>query len=174
MLMLKTCLLHFTTAGPGMEWKPKPTNNNISQISVTSAAGSSDISTVSTEVDTQPQPPGVEVEIKEATVALQQKLEKSHVSDIQHVIIPNHFHAPEAEKLGFCFGSFEASLSLGISANNAAERQKTPSLSETSEGIEESTNDQFSRSVISLLASLNWPLTCEAFGLLSVSLGIKD
>ncbi|XP_055810707.1 GBF-interacting protein 1-like isoform X2 [Solanum dulcamara] len=131
-------------AGPGMEWKPKPTNNNIAQISVTSAAGSSDVSTVSTEVNAELQPPGVDVETKEGTLELQQKLEKSHISDIQHVIIPNHLHVPEAEKLGFCFGSFEASLGLGISVNNAAESEKTPSLSGTSEGIEETTNDQFS------------------------------
>lgn len=131
-------------AGPGMEWKPKPTNNSIAQISVTSAAGSSDVSIASTEVDTQPQPPGVDVETREGTLELQQKLEKSHISDIQHVIIPNHLHVPEVEKLGFCFGSFEASLGLGISANSAAESEKTPSLSGTSEGIEETINDQFS------------------------------
>lgn len=131
-------------AGPGMEWKPKPTNNSIAQISVTSAAGSSDVSIASTEVDTQPQPPGVDVETREGTLELQHKLEKSHISDIQHVIIPNHLHVPEVEKLGFCFGSFEASLGLGISANSAAESEKTPSLSGTSEGIEETINDQFS------------------------------
>ncbi|KAH0674546.1 hypothetical protein KY290_026660 [Solanum tuberosum] len=131
-------------AGPGMEWKPKPTNNSIAQISVTSAAGSSDVSIASTEVDTQPQPPGVDVETREGTLELQQKLEKSHISDIQHVIIPNHLHVPEVEKLGFCFGSFEASLGLGVSANSAAESEKTPSLSGTSEGIEETINDQFS------------------------------
>ncbi|KAK6789681.1 hypothetical protein RDI58_013481 [Solanum bulbocastanum] len=128
-------------AGPGMEWKPKPTNNSIAQISVTSAAGSSDVSTASTEVN--PQPPGVDVETREGTLELQQKLVKSHISDIQHVIIPNHLHVPEVEKLGFCFGSFEASLGLGIRANSAAESEKTPSLSGTSEGIEETINDQF-------------------------------
>ncbi|TMX03727.1 hypothetical protein EJD97_014618 [Solanum chilense] len=131
-------------AGPGMEWKPKPTNNSIAQISVSSAAGSSDVSTVSTEVNTQPQPPGVDVETREGTLELQQKLEKSHISDIQHVIIPNHLHVPEVEKLGFCFGSFEASLSLRISTNSAAESEKTLSLSGTSEDIEEKINDQLS------------------------------
>ncbi|KAJ8564603.1 hypothetical protein K7X08_001063 [Anisodus acutangulus] len=131
-------------AGPGKEWKPKPTNNNIAQVSATPAAGSSDVSTVSAEVDTQPQPLGISVETKEGTLELQQKLEKSHISDIQHVIIPNHLHVPEAEKLGFCFGSFEASMGLGVSANSAAESEKTPSLSGTSEGIEETTNEQFS------------------------------
>lgn len=74
---------------------------------------------------------------------LQQKLEKSHISDIQHVIIPNHLLVPEAEKLGFYFGSFEASLGLGVNANNAAESEKAPSHSGTSEGIEETTNEQF-------------------------------
>ncbi|KAJ8564435.1 hypothetical protein K7X08_000895 [Anisodus acutangulus] len=131
-------------AGPGKEWKPKPTNHNIAQVSATPAAGSSDVSTVSAEVDTQPQPLGVDVETKEGTLELQQKLEKSHISDIQHVIIPNHLHVPEVEKLGFCFGSFEASMGLGMSANSAAESEKTPSLSGTSEGIEETTNEQFS------------------------------
>ncbi|CAN4097463.1 unnamed protein product [Withania somnifera] len=130
-------------AGPGKEWKPTPTNNNIAQVSATFAAGSSDFCTVSSEVDTQPQPPGVDVEIKEGTLELQQKLEKSHISDIRHVIIPNHLHVPEAEKLGFYFGSFEASLGIGVSANNASESEKAPSLSGTSEGIEDTTNEQF-------------------------------
>ncbi|XP_075084008.1 uncharacterized protein LOC107832478 isoform X5 [Nicotiana tabacum] len=130
-------------AGPGKEWKPKPTHNNIAQGKATSAS-SSDLSTVSAEVDTQPQPPSVSVESKEGTSELLQKLEKSHISEIQHVIIPNHLHVPEAEKLGFCFGSFEASLGLGVSPYNAAENEKTPSLSGTSEDIEETENEQFS------------------------------
>ncbi|XP_047269018.1 GBF-interacting protein 1-like isoform X3 [Capsicum annuum] len=130
-------------AGPGKEWKPKPTNNNIVQVSATSAVGSSDVSTESAEVDTQLQPSDVDIEIKKGTFELQQKLEKSCISDVQPVIIPNHLHVPEAEKLGFCFGTFEASLGLGVSANNTAESEKTPSLSGASEGIEEMTNEQF-------------------------------
>lgn len=147
MLKLNTCLLYFTAAGPGKEWKPKPTHNNIAQGKAISAS-SADLSTVSAEVDTQPQPTSVSVESKEGTSELQQKLEKSHISEIQHVVIPNHLHVPEAEKLGFCFGSFEASLGLGVSPYNAAENEKTPSLSGTSEDIEETENEHFSRSVI--------------------------
>ncbi|XP_070030493.1 GBF-interacting protein 1-like isoform X5 [Nicotiana tabacum] len=130
-------------AGPGKEWKPKPTHNNIAQGKAISAS-SADLSTVSAEVDTQPQPTSVSVESKEGTSELQQKLEKSHISEIQHVVIPNHLHVPEAEKLGFCFGSFEASLGLGVSPYNAAEKEKTPSLSGSSEDIEETENEHFS------------------------------
>lgn len=167
--------LHFIIAGPGKEWKLKPTNNNIVQVSATSAVGSSDVSTESAEVDTQLQPSDVDIEIKKGTFELQQKLEKSRISDVQPVIIPNHLHVPEAEKLGFCFGTFEASLGLGVSANNTAESEKTPSLSGASESTEEMTNEQFLRSVIftscfpKLACDLQKLLGCSPF-----SLGIKD
>ncbi|KAM7279610.1 hypothetical protein ACFE04_006744 [Oxalis oulophora] len=38
--------------------------------------------------------------------------------DGQHVIFPNHFQVPEAVKIGFTFGSFEANLGAGINHVN--------------------------------------------------------
>ncbi|KAL0362095.1 UNVERIFIED_CONTAM: GBF-interacting protein 1 [Sesamum calycinum] len=94
-------------AGPGREWKPKSTNPNIGQAAATAA--SSDVST----------------------------LEESHISDRQHVIIPDHLHVPEVEKLGFCFGSFDASFGLDLNQNGVRGSDKSPPLSESSEAIDE-------------------------------------
>ncbi|KAL0320041.1 UNVERIFIED_CONTAM: hypothetical protein Sradi_5265600 [Sesamum radiatum] len=91
---------------PSKEWKPKSTNPSIGQSG--SAAASSEVSTVSvgSYPESQPDPS------KEATSKLQRKLEELHISDSQHVIIPNHIHVPEVGKLGFCFGSFDASFGV--------------------------------------------------------------
>lgn len=68
-----------------------------------------------------------------------------HVSDGQHVIIPNHLHVPEAGKFGFCFGSFDASFGLSTDYNDGPENDMNPTtLSETSESVEE-TAEQSSR-----------------------------
>ncbi|XP_060186953.1 GBF-interacting protein 1-like isoform X3 [Lycium barbarum] len=127
-------------AGPSKEWKPKPVNSNLVQGSA--LAASSGVSTVSVEVNTLSQPPAAVPETKEVTEDLQKKLEESHISDVEHVIIPSHLHVPEVEKLGFCFGSFDTSFSLGTSTNNAPEHDRSPPLSEASECIEEATTEQ--------------------------------
>ncbi|MCD9639057.1 hypothetical protein HAX54_023337 [Datura stramonium] len=128
--------------GPYKEWKPKPVSSNLPQGSaLAAAAASSGISTVPVEVNTRSQPPPAVPETKEVTEDLQKKLQESHISDVEHVIIPNHLHVPEVEKLGFCFGSFDTSFSLGTSTNNAPEHDRSP-LSEASECIEEAASEQ--------------------------------
>ncbi|XP_009589263.1 GBF-interacting protein 1 isoform X4 [Nicotiana tomentosiformis] len=128
-------------AGPCKEWKPKPVNNNLAQGSALAAA-SSGVSMVSVEVNTLLQPPAAVPETKEDTAELQKKLEESHISDVEHVIIPNHLHVPEVEKLGFCFGSFDTSFSLVTSTNNAPEHDGSPPIPEASECIEEAASEQ--------------------------------
>lgn len=81
------------------------------------------------------------LDAKQTTSELEKKLEESQISNIQHVIIPNHLHVPEVVKLGFCFGSFDASFGLNTIHSSRSENDKSPSLSETSEGIEESVEE---------------------------------
>ncbi|KAK4397727.1 GBF-interacting protein 1 [Sesamum angolense] len=122
-------------AGPGKEWKPKSTNPNIGQAAATAA--SSDVSTVSVGSHPESHTTPVAPSVKEATLELQRKLEESHISDRQHVIIPDHLHVPEVEKLGFCFGSFDASFGLDLNQNGVRGSDKSPPLSESSEAIDE-------------------------------------
>lgn len=129
--------------GPCKEWKPKPVNSNLAQGSaLAAAASSSGVSMVSVEVNTMSQPPASVPETKEVTEDPQKKLEESHISDVENVIIPNHLHVPESEKLGFCFGSFDSGFSLGTSTNIAPEHDGSPPLSESSESIEEAASAQ--------------------------------
>ncbi|XP_057792899.1 GBF-interacting protein 1-like isoform X2 [Salvia miltiorrhiza] len=122
--------------GPGKEWKPKSTNPNVSQGAT--AAPLSDVSSIGSHPEPLITPAAATT--KEATLELQKKLEESHISESQHVIIPNHLHVPEVEKLGFCFGSFDASFALDINQNGLP-ADKTPSLSESSETIDEPVKD---------------------------------
>ncbi|XP_076903185.1 GBF-interacting protein 1-like [Bidens hawaiensis] len=112
-------------AGSGKEWKPKPTN---------------------------PVPISVLVEVETHSSskmdAVIPESKESQVPDGQQVIIPNHLHVPEADKLGFCFGSFDASF--GLSSNTLIEpgpgpelkpmNDKSSSVSEASEEITEHVN----------------------------------
>ena len=125
-----------------MEWKPKPTNPIIAQ-----GSGSSEsikVPAVSTKVHTPTPSASNNLDSKDATTELESKLEESHISNDQHVIIPNHLHVPEAEKLGFCFGSFDASFGLNASSSNGPVTDKS---SEASEEVDETIEEQ-SRFVI--------------------------
>lgn len=124
--------------GPGKEWKPKSTNPNIGQ--GTTAAPSPDVPAVSIESHPESLSTPAVPTPKEATLELQKKLEESHISERQHVIIPNHLHVPEVEKLGFCFGSFDAPFALDINQNGLP-GDKSPSMSESSETIDEPVKD---------------------------------
>ncbi|CAK9151849.1 unnamed protein product [Ilex paraguariensis] len=130
--------------GHGKEWKPKPINPSLAQGLVTAA--SSEVSSVTIEVDTQSQAVSSVFDSKEANSELQSKLEELHISDGRHVIIPDHLHVPDAEKLGFCFGSFDNSFRLITSCHSGPEGDKSPPppLSETSEEIEETMEEQSS------------------------------
>lgn len=137
--------------GPSKEWKPKMTNPVLSQGSGT--VDSSDSPATPLESISQSQPASSVLDLKEASSELERKLEESHISDSQHVIIPNHLHVPEAEKLGFCFGSFDASFGFNTSGMNGPVSDKSPSLSETSEGTEEGAEEQPSSNQIELVGA---------------------
>lgn len=107
-------------AAPNKEWKPK------SAIQAPDVPGSF-------ETNSEPGVP------EEATSKLQLKLEGLHLSDGEHVIIPNHLQVPEAERTGLSFGSFDASFSLGTSfANGPCNGKYSMLLTNTSPIHEES------------------------------------
>ncbi|KAL1560943.1 GBF-interacting protein 1-like isoform X1 [Salvia divinorum] len=118
--------------GPGKEWKPKSTNPTADSLL--------DVSIVSVGCHLESLTTPAAATTKEATLELQKKLEDSNISERQHVILPNHLHVPKVEKLGFCFGSFDASFTLAINQNGLL-ADKSPSPSESSETIEESVED---------------------------------
>ncbi|XP_073027846.1 uncharacterized protein [Primulina eburnea] len=116
--------------GAGKEWKPKSTSSSsIGQVPATTV-----VSEVSKNYP-ESQPMTIALGSKEATLELQKKLEDSHISDVQHVIIPNHLHVPETEKLWFRFGSFDANYNLDKSQNGGPENDKSQPLSESYEAI---------------------------------------
>lgn len=133
----------FLTVGPGKEWKPKSTNHSIVQ--GVSTAASSEVSIV-VENHSELQPTPEFLSSKEVTLELLRNLEETHISDSQHVIIPNHLHVPDAEKLGFCFGSFDASFELDMSYNSGPESDKSQPLSESPEAIKETVKEPSPRS----------------------------
>ncbi|XP_076922411.1 GBF-interacting protein 1-like [Bidens hawaiensis] len=129
--------------GPSMEWKPKPTNPVLAH--GTGSTESPKMPVVQDESQTSNPFAARDFDLKEATQGLEKKLEESQISDNQHVIIPNHLHVPEAEKLGFYFGSFDASFSLNpISSNGPGIEPKLMSdkSSEASEVVDESIDEQ--------------------------------
>lgn len=124
--------------GPGKEWKPKSTNPNLSQSAT--AAPSSEVATMSIGNHPEMLNTSAVPTSKEATLELQKKLEESHISESQHVIIPNHLQVPKVEKLGFCFGSFDSSFALDINQNGLP-CGKSSSMSESTETIDEPVKD---------------------------------
>ncbi|XP_057796686.1 GBF-interacting protein 1-like [Salvia miltiorrhiza] len=119
--------------GPGKEWKPKSTNSSIDQ--VVSAAASYEGSAIS--VGNQPELQQAPSE--KASPELQRMLEELHISDIQQVVLPNHVHVPEAGKLGFCFGSFDASFGLEMTQDGSVGSDKSTPHSESSDSTAEPT-----------------------------------
>ncbi|XP_059662854.1 GBF-interacting protein 1-like isoform X2 [Cornus florida] len=125
-----------STALPSKEWKAKPTNPNLAQGSGT--AGSSEVPN-KVEANTRSGPVFSALDSMEATSKLQRrKLDKLHISDVQHVIFPSHIHVPEVENFGFCFGSFDTSFGFSTSSDNDRESDKSATTpSEISARIEE-------------------------------------
>ncbi|XP_074357570.1 GBF-interacting protein 1 isoform X2 [Apium graveolens] len=126
---------------PIKEWKPKPTNINLALVSGTVA--SADVPVESTK----PRIAAGVLDSKETYSNLEKQLEQSHISESQHVIIPNHIHVPEADKLGFCFGSFDANFGRVTHSSNASAKEKN-TLLETSEKIEEISKEQLSQNAM--------------------------
>ncbi|KAK1431087.1 hypothetical protein QVD17_14308 [Tagetes erecta] len=109
--------------GSGKEWKPKPINPIPAQeIGTEAPAISNPVHAHSSST-------------LESTIP---DSKEPHIPDGQQVIIPNHLHVPEIEKLGFCFGSFDASF--GLNTNTLSEPgpmvEKSPSISDASEVTE--------------------------------------
>ncbi|XP_023752146.1 GBF-interacting protein 1-like [Lactuca sativa] len=100
--------------GPSMEWKPKPIGQSQGSIKVPVAVVPVEAHTPTTVSSAS----STNLDSKEDE--LEKKLKESHISDDkQHVIIPNHLHVPEAEKLGFCFGSFDATFGFNKTSSNS-------------------------------------------------------
>ncbi|XP_012081521.1 GBF-interacting protein 1 isoform X2 [Jatropha curcas] len=127
--------------GSTKEWKPKPANTNVLQGSGTTS--SSEVPNVPVEAGIQSQPSSNVLDSEESTTKLQKKLEELHLPQRQHVIIPNHIHVPESERTKLSFGSFDASFGVSASYVNDPESDKSStSLSETSQVIEETVEEQ--------------------------------
>ncbi|KAL7588402.1 hypothetical protein Lser_V15G39816 [Lactuca serriola] len=94
-----------------MEWKPKPISQSQRSIKVPVVVDPED--------------------------ELEKKLKESHISDDKHVIIPNHLHVPEAEKLDFCFGSFDAIFGFNKTPSNSNGPVAVTMSEKTSEASEE-------------------------------------
>ncbi|GMY09621.1 GBF-interacting protein 1 isoform X2 [Fagus crenata] len=129
--------------GSNKEWKPKPTNFNVVQDSGT--AGASEVLTISVEATAQTQHEPSVLGMEEATSKLQRKLEVLHLPQRQLVILPNHIHVPESERSKLSFGSFGASFGVTTSYVSGPESDKSSTpLSETSQGIEETVEEEAS------------------------------
>ena len=136
-----------STVGSNKEWKPKPTNFNVVQDSGT--AGASEVLTISVEATAQTQHEPSVLGMEEATSKLQRKLEVLHLPQRQLVILPNHIHVPESERSKLSFGSFGASFGVTTSYVSGPESDKSSTpLSETSQGIEETVEEEASRFVM--------------------------
>ncbi|KAL6561235.1 hypothetical protein OROMI_016836 [Orobanche minor] len=68
---------------------------------------------------------------EKSALELPKKFERLDVYDSQNVIIPNHLQVPDAGKLGFCFGSFDASFRLDMNQKGGLCSEKSPLLSES-------------------------------------------
>ncbi|KAL4598728.1 hypothetical protein ACB092_11G078200 [Castanea dentata] len=128
--------------GPNKEWKPKPTNINV-QDSGTAAAP--EAPTILVEATAQTQHDTSVLDMEEATSKLQRKLEELHLPQRQLVILPNHIHVPESERTKLSFGSFGADFGVTTSyVSGPVSDKSSTSLSEISQGIEESVDEQAS------------------------------
>ncbi|MCI28915.1 cell wall protein AWA1-like, partial [Trifolium medium] len=114
-------------------------------------ATASEAPPVSAEVTRQLESASSALDSDEATSKLQRKLEDFHLPQRQHVILPNHIMVPESEKNKFCFGSL--GINFGVNTTTSyvsgpdSEKSSTP-LSETSQEIEETVEEQNSRFVM--------------------------
>ncbi|CAA7409626.1 unnamed protein product [Spirodela intermedia] len=105
-------------AAPSKEWKPKSAIQVPGQVAVTTGVAADAPGSFETNSWSEPGVP------EEAASKIELKLEDLHLSDGEHVIIPNHLQVPEAERSGLSFGSFDASFSLGTSFANGPDNGK--------------------------------------------------
>lgn len=128
--------------GSNKEWKPK-INSNVGQGS--GKGDASEVPPISVEANAHPPPLSVVLDSEEAMSKLHKKLEELRLPQRQHVIIPDHIHVPESERIKFSFGSFDASF--GVTSYNVrteSEKSSTP-LSETCQGVGEDVEEEAMR-----------------------------
>ncbi|CAL0317800.1 unnamed protein product [Lupinus luteus] len=129
--------------GSNKEWKPKQTNTINQGSEPTSASAHS----ASTEVSGQLQSASSALDSQEDSSKLQRKLEDLTLNQRQHVILPNHIFVPDSEKSKFSFGSLGVTFGVNSSYVNGPESEKSSRpLSETSQSIEETVEEQASSS----------------------------
>ncbi|XP_015900770.3 GBF-interacting protein 1-like isoform X2 [Ziziphus jujuba] len=129
--------------GSNKEWKPKPTNSTVQG---PGTAGASEVPTAAAEATAQSQTVSMVLDSEEATLKLQRKLDELHLPQRQHVILPNHIHVPESERTKLSFGSFGASFGV-IMGNDASSQESdkcSTTVSETSQGVEDTVEEQSS------------------------------
>lgn len=104
----------------------KMSNNHFQAESIISeTVVTSDVATMTVEVDSESAPESVLSVSEEATPKLHKKLEELKVSDGRHVIIPEHLQVPESVLSRLSFGSFDVSVGARIkSIGNAPDSDK--------------------------------------------------
>ncbi|KAG6536158.1 hypothetical protein ZIOFF_001207 [Zingiber officinale] len=110
---------------PNKEWKPKSVLVNPTKASETNNTPEV---TVVTEAVSQSLPASHSVDSVEDTVNLEEKVEKLKLSDIKHVIIPDHLQVPEAQRHGLSFGSFDANFQLNVLVSKDPSRDDVEEL----------------------------------------------
>ncbi|KAL9261880.1 GBF-interacting protein 1-like protein [Drosera capensis] len=158
--------------GPSKEWKPKAISPSTAQgrkaRAVSEELKHSDEAVVYS-------PPESTVKSDEVTSDLQEKLHDLNVRDVQHVIIPNHIHVPEAIRTRLSFGSFDAAFTISSDTVDDSKSEKfatsdsnsekfATSDSETPEvvpeaAIEEAMSDQSSLSLMEKEVCVDHPLS---------------
>lgn len=142
-LTLSRFIILSPTAGSNKEWKPKPTTNTINPGS--GPASSSEATAVLAEETGKSQSVSCVLDSEEASSKLQRKLEDLHLPQ-RHVILPNHIYVPDSEKTKFSFGSLGNTFGVNTSYSSGPESDKSSTpLSETSQAVEETTDEQASR-----------------------------
>ncbi|KAH9330844.1 hypothetical protein KI387_002952, partial [Taxus chinensis] len=132
--------------GPNMEWKRKPTNQNVASSSVRVIDTSTE-STSSSETNRSPVPLSNYINSDDVAGKLQEKLERLNVRSGQHLIIPDHLRVSKAACMGLSFGSFGAFVGTSFSTNfgkSGGDKSSSP-LSEASGKTEDSNEEPFSR-----------------------------
>ncbi|XP_078443272.1 flocculation protein (DUF1296) isoform X2 [Wolffia australiana] len=124
---------------PNMEWKPKPAKQAPTSVSV--ASDTNEISCTIVEEDVRAVTPESSVNSNLPASKLQQKLEDLHVSERQHVIIPDHLQVPEAQRSGLSFGSFDASFAVETRSTLVNGSSNDRSSTFLSDSFQTSSND---------------------------------
>ncbi|XP_057526095.1 GBF-interacting protein 1-like isoform X4 [Amaranthus tricolor] len=121
--------------GPNKEWKPKVINVNT--VEGLKAPAASEGLAIPTEVCAHTQSVESNTDSTVSINKLCKDLNKLHVREAQHVIIPNHIHVPDAVRTSLSFGSFDSALIIPSKSMSESETENSKSISETEQGIEE-------------------------------------